>query len=271
MSDSEENEEFERYGNAPIAPLSQESHQATLAKGRFVAGPAYAQSMQSGVSSNIGHPTYYDQMQAKVSREKSFDRRSPNKCNRIYSYFNLLDFVVQCLLMLYLLNEHVFGSTFSMTACRADNACLMVMGYALLTVLVMVHLLYRLCFVCLALNKGQEHNDLLWMHRIADHCCIPMVFGLVACCRNMAALSYYVAIDESKAFPTTSSFLLCTLFKILNIAFCALYAYLNGMDVKVMAVGGIYVLTFMVSINRMRLRSKARWEQRVDKLSVNSV
>lgn len=208
-------EEFDQYGNEPIAPLSghavvkhvelqrHDSNNTTTtvnSGNRYVSKPQYAQSMASGVSSNIGHTTYFDQME---HFDKTLKSNEPNetKCNRIYSYFNLIDFLLQIAMITLLILRYFeiydsCASKYTMSdnnddgecigetsQCSSDSKCdydssicecipsynpylLLLIIYLILFILSTFILIYRSCLICYALGEGKRNKKLFVKNQV---------------------------------------------------------------------------------------------------------
>ena len=106
------------------------------------------------------------------------------------------------------------------------------------------------------------------MNRIADTCCMAF-----CCCKsNMALLAYFAAIDQSKAHPTTHSFVTSCILEILNIAFCVIYLILDPeINIIIIVICVCFGTTLIMSLNRIRLRRKAEFEKRRASITKRSI
>ena len=212
---SEEDDEYDEYGNEPIVPLAtarsnkqmmvpvpqnstgdnkepsttielerHSSENAGITNGSglstYFDKPNYAASTKSGqsaVSSNIGAATYFDQMDTSLKHLKT-----ETKCHRIYAHFNLLDFILQCLLMTLLIIDYLnmhdrcSAKTEDITQCNQDTECnyntsmsechptfntnLLLIIYIAVFVLSSFNWVYRSCVVCYVVRTGPRNKKL---------------------------------------------------------------------------------------------------------------
>eukprot|EP01084_Bolivina_argentea_P214717 364505_1 len=138
--------------------------------------PQYAQSVVSTASSHIGPTTYFDQMES-YNKTLQSQQIEDTKCNRIYSYFHLLDCLLQCFLLTIVsidyftvykkcqkydmnIDNNSNICVGNVNKCKIDNDCLynssicqclpifepyllLLLIYATLTILIIFHLIYR--------------------------------------------------------------------------------------------------------------------------------
>ena len=279
--------------NNTIAPLSIETAKR----------PQYAASTQSGVSgiSEVGH-TYLQEMDRRNTALSSSEFTEASNCNRIYSYCDLLAFILHIALLSFLAfgyyqtyekcssdyditndvnNNECIGEITecnqsddcshiaSFCQCLPDNSMsILLIVYMILSIFVGLKVLYRSCLSCYALSSGQTNQ--LWMNRIADNCCVAWLFcNNSNSCANKVSEAYFTAIDQYKAFPTTTSFVIGILVKILNILFCGGYIFLNGMNALVITFAALYILTLLVSMIRIQSKSSTQRLQAKHQLSMS--
>eukprot|EP01083_Nonionella_stella_P034748 95008_1 len=192
MSDSDNDSYEDAEPIGPLATSSKVTHKITM---DYVPKPKYAEST---ASSAIGHATYFDQLQS-ANKSDTRDDMDESKCNRIFSYFNLLDLILQCIVFgilsvqLYFIymtcsSDYKVNGTHDscsgqLDECKEDNRCtyspsnctckpsfnlhvsLMIM-YILLTVLVLLYMLCRSCMICCMLRKGSKNKNLFVSGRV---------------------------------------------------------------------------------------------------------
>lgn len=199
-------DDYDEYGAEPVAPLNSvnnkpmsmvpdSSHPNTSTvldrhnsdnsnvTSTYVSRPQYAastKSFQSGVSSNIGATTYFDQMDMVG---KTNENKQATKYNRAYAYFNLLDFSLQFALLIILILDYL--NTYDqcsqhkedLISCNNDSICIynssineclpngnpylfLLIIYIIIVILSLFNLIYRSCLLCYVLRTGKRNKKL---------------------------------------------------------------------------------------------------------------